>query len=53
MTPYRMELIHQENNIYLFTVYTKNNEIMLQSTISKEQIPDVMAKYLCVGKYTV
>lgn len=53
MTPYRIELIYQENNMYLFIVYDKNDKIILQSSISKEEIPNAMAKFLCVGKYTV
>ena len=51
MTPYKIELTWQENSVYLFTVYTKEGKVMLQEHVSKDRIPEVMAKYLCVFPY--
>lgn len=53
MTPYKIELIWQENDTYLFKTYTKDGRVLLQEYVSKERIPDLMALYLCVGLYTV
>ena len=52
MTPYKIELIWQENDMYLFKTYTKEGRVMLQEYVSKERIPELMAQYLCVFPYT-
>jgi hypothetical protein len=53
MTPYRVELIWIEEDMYLFKTYTKDGRVMMQEYISKERIPDAIAQYLCVGHYKV
>jgi hypothetical protein len=53
MTPYRIEFIWTENDMYLVKTYTKDERVLIQEYVSKERIPDAIAQYLCVGHYKV
>lgn len=53
MTPYKIEITWQAYNIYLVRVYTKDNKIMDCWQGKKEDIPNQLAQYFCVGDYEV
>lgn len=53
MTPYRIEFIWTENDMYLVKTYTKDGRVLIQEYVSKERIPELMSMYLCVDSYSV
>ena len=53
MTPYRVEFIWIENDMYLVKIYTKDEKVLIQEYVLKECIPELMSMYLCVGAYSV
>lgn len=53
MSPYKIEINYIDNDIYEIKILTKYNRTMICKNVKKEEIPDTLAKYLCVGNYKV
>ena len=53
MTPYKIELTWLRDELYKITVFTKDGRVMAECKATKEQVPEKLAMYMCVGKYKV